>query len=88
MNLLRIESDHNLPVNHRDRRGHEAELFEFGERGFIGRDIALDKTDLLLGKKLFHLAAEHSTGLGINDHSSDHRTLSFASIPSRLIKTP
>jgi hypothetical protein len=70
--LRNIESDHDLPIDDAHRRGHIAEFFQFAERSLIGSNVSIHEADVVPGKKLFHLAAEHSTRLGVNDNLLAH----------------
>src|SRR5579883_13290 len=72
--LWQIEAYNYLSVNHRDRRSHVAELFQFTQRCIICSNIAVHEFDFVLRKKLFHLCAEHSAWLAINDHTLAHPT--------------
>lgn len=68
-----VEADYDFAVHHGDGRRHISELFELSQRDLISGDIAINKLNLALRKKLFHFSAKHSAGLAINDNFFAHR---------------
>jgi hypothetical protein len=70
--LGNVEAYDSLPVNQRDRRGHVAKLFELSQRALVRGDVTISEGNLVLGKKLFHLAAEDSTALAVDDDLLAH----------------
>ena len=65
-NLRRVEADHGLPVDDRDRRGHPSEFLEFVQRGFVDRDVPFRERNLLLLKEPLQSLAEQSSRLRVD----------------------
>ena len=77
INLYRIEADDHRAINYHNGGSHVPELLQFFQSGRILGDVLVLELDILLRKILFRLAAEHSTGLGIN-YDSLHVDLTLA----------
>jgi hypothetical protein len=72
LQLPAVKAHHCLAVNERYGRGHVAESLQIRQRFFIG-NVPVIELDVILGKKLFHLATEHSPGLAIDHDLLAHR---------------
>jgi hypothetical protein len=79
LQLDTVETYHYFAVHNRNWRCHVTELFKLCQRAFVGSDIAVGIFDLVLLKKLFHLCAEHSSRLTVEDHFFAHD--SFRGLP-------
>src|SRR5260370_8565332 len=73
LQLVAVKAHDNLSVNHGDRGRHVTKLLQFVQRCFIAGNVPIRELNLVLWKKLFHLRAEHSTRLTINDNLFAHR---------------
>jgi hypothetical protein len=67
-----VKTYDDLTVNPSHRSGHVPDLFKLSQRGLVGRNVSLGELDLVLGKKLFHLAAKDSPWLAIKNHFFRH----------------
>ncbi len=79
LQLLAVKAHHCFAVNERYGRGHVAESLQIRQRFFICGNVPVIELDVILGKKLFHLATEHSPGLAI-----DHDLLAHGNPPQGL----
>ncbi len=71
------------PVNQRNRCSHVAQFFEFAQRGGVGCYVSFSELDVILGKKLLHLAAEHSAGLAEHNDGFWHFRLLLSTLGRR-----
>ena len=72
INLVGVESHDDRAINDNHRSGHISEFLEIGQGVRVLRNVPLLKLYALLRKILFHLVAEHSPMLGINDDVLRH----------------
>jgi hypothetical protein len=67
-----IEADDDFTVDLHHRRGEEAKSRKLLHRLFILSNVSFCVRNTSVGKKLFHLSTEQSTGLGIDEHTFLH----------------
>jgi hypothetical protein len=72
-----VKPNHSLAIDHNDRGGHEAQVFQFSQGVLILRYIAFGERDSFFGKPRFHSATEQSTGLCVDNHVSGAHPLLF-----------
>ncbi len=72
VNLVNVKSHNDRTVDDNHRSGHVTKFLEIGQGVRILRYVPLLKLHALLRKILFHLVAEHSPMLGINDNVLRH----------------
>lgn len=72
LDLLGIEPDDHVAIDHGDGRRHPSEPLELVERPLVGRDVSLREGDLLLPKELLRSLAEESARLGIDGDALRH----------------
>ncbi len=71
--LCNIEANNDLAIDHRHWRRHIAEFFELRECCLIRSNVSIRESDVVVGKKLFHLAAKHSPRLAKYNYLLGHR---------------
>lgn len=72
----RVEADDRLTLDHRDRCGQYAQVFEVLHGLFVCDDVSFNKRYAVLRKKLFQLAAKQSVRRRVNnDRLGAHRSL-------------
>jgi hypothetical protein len=61
-----------VTIHDRDGCGHHAQVFQFGQRAVVRRDVTIGKFDVVLPKELLRPVAEQSARLRLEDDRVRH----------------